>query len=316
MNWRERLARELSGAVLFEEPLAKHTTYKIGGPAEVYARPSTLEGVRKLLQIATEAAVPVFVIGEGSNLLVSDAGVRGVVLDLQDAAGQLVIRGEEVEVGAGLPLQQMVETTARAGLAGLENLAGIPGTVGGAVVMNAGAFGTEFFDLVSDIDVMTSNGEVQTIQREQLDVGYRRGYVPADGVILAARLRLRQGKREVLEKRVREILARREAKQPLEYPSCGSVFKRPPGDYAGRLIEACGCKGLRIGNAQVSEKHANFIINLGGATAEDVLAVIREVRRRVADRFGVLLEPEVRFVGFDQPVAALLEVEGVGEGEK
>ncbi|NOZ55736.1 MAG: FAD-binding protein, partial [Calditrichaeota bacterium] len=192
MNWRERLARELSGAVLFEEPLARHTTYKIGGPAEVYARPSTLEDVRKLLRIATEASVPVFVIGEGSNLLVSDAGVRGVVLDLRDAAGQLVIRDEEVEVGAGLPLQQVVETTARAGLAGLENLAGIPGTVGGAVVMNAGAFGTEFFDLVSDIDVMTSAGEVHTIRREQLDVGYRRGYVPADGVILAARLRLRQ----------------------------------------------------------------------------------------------------------------------------
>ncbi len=315
MNWRERLAQELDGTVLFEESLARHTTYRIGGPAEVYARPRTLEDVHKSLRIAAEAAVPVFVIGEGSNLLVSDAGVRGVVLDLREAAGQLVIRGEEVEVGAGLPLNQLIEGAARAGLAGLENLAGIPGTVGGAVVMNAGAFGTEFFDRVLDIGVLTAEGDICAVRREEVDVGYRKGYVPSNGVIVSTRLRLEKGERETLEDRIAEILARRAAKQPLEYPSCGSVFKRPPGDYAGRLIESCGCKGLRVGRAQVSEKHANFIVNLGGATAEDVLAVIREVRRRVADRFGVLLEPEVRFVGFERPVEALLDVGCVGEDE-
>ena len=316
MSWRDELARELAGAVLFKEPLARHTSYRIGGPAEAYVRPRDLEGVRRVLRIAVQAAVPVFVIGEGSNLLVSDRGVPGIVLNLREAAGGLRIRDEVVEVGAGLPLQEVVEATARAGLAGLENLAGIPGTVGGAVVMNAGAFGTEFFDLAFDIDVLTAEGEILTVPRSQMDVGYRRGYVPVSGVILAARLRLARGDRRKLEVRIREILERRAAKQPLEYPSCGSVFKRPPGDYAGRLIEASGCKGLRIGAAQVSEKHANFIVNLGGATAEDVLAVIREVRRRVAEQFGVVLEPEVRFVGFDRPVAELLDVATTGEGER
>ncbi len=306
LDWSDAILARLGSAAKRDEPLSEHTVYRIGGPATVYAAPDSLEDVRWLVQFCRSAGVSLFVIGGGANLLVSDRGYRGVVLSLRRCCGRIEIRGTEIRAGAGAELQALVETACGAGLAGLESLAGIPGTVGGAAVMNAGAFGTEFFDLAIDIDVLTPEGDVRTLPRERIDYGYRRGLDPQGGVIVSARVRLEPGDPQVLRQRAQEIRTRRAEKQPLEYPSCGSVFKRPEGDYAGRLIEACGLKGLRRGGAQVSEKHANFIVNLGGATAEDVLWLIREVRRRVYEQFGVLLEPEVRFVGFGVAAEELL----------
>lgn len=297
--WKDEIKKICRGQVRFDEPLAKYTSYKIGGPADAYAIPAQIEDLQKLVLFTEEREITRFIIGLGSNILVSDRGVRGVVIDLRKCSGEIKRQGNQVWVGAGRKLWDFLDYLRDEGLEGFQNLVGIPGTVGGAIKMNAGAFGVELFDRVLFVDILEPTGEISHLKKQDIDFGYRRGLVPGKRVFLGTWVELDPGDTSEIARQMQETLARRESKQPLEYPSAGSVFKRPPGDYAGRLIEEAGCKGLRVGRAQVSEKHAGFIINLGGAVADDVRKLMDIVQERVLNQFGVQLEPEIEMIGFN-----------------
>jgi len=299
-QWRGELTKGLRGRILFEEPLAPHTSFRIGGPADVYAYPADLEDLQRVVRFSEEEDIPRFIIGRGSNILISDKGFRGIVIDLQDAWSFIRVENCTVTVGGGAGLTDLLENLRDHELSGLENLIGIPGTVGGALRMNAGAFGVEIFDRLLTIEVMEPTGEVVRLRKDQINYGYRRGITPGRRVLLSATLELQPGNRREMLERMKTILESRESKQPLDYPSAGSVFKRPKGYYGGQLIEEAGCKGLRVGDAMVSYKHAGFIINLGHATADDVRRLVELVQQHVYAKFGVLLEPEIEFVGFEQ----------------
>ncbi len=297
----DMVRRMIGGEVLIGEPLARHVTLRVGGPADVLAFPRDEEEAIGLLRLAREQGVPVHVLGNGSNVFAPDEGVRGLVLNLTRGTDWVRFRGAEVEVGAGHPLPRLVQEAARRGLSGLEALGGVPGSVGGALYMNGGAAGQSIGDVTDEVRAATLAGQRIVLSRDEMEFGYRSSRLQAgDLVVLSARLRLRPGRREDVEAALREFSRRRRLTQPLELPNAGSIFKNPPGDYAGRLIEAAGCKGLRRGDAQVSPRHANFIVNLGNATARDVLCLMAEVRRRVRARSGVALEPEVRLLGVPQ----------------
>lgn len=299
ISWKDEIRKICRGNVLFNEPLSKYTTFEIGGPAEAYIIPADLEDLRNIIQFSEKKELSRFIIGSGSNILVSDQGIQGLVIDLRTCLKDIKRQGNQVWVGTGHKLMDFLDYLRNESLAGFENLIGIPGTVGGAIKMNAGAFGVELFDRVISVDILKPSGEIVHLKKERIDYGYRRGVVPGNRVFLGIWVELQPGNKEEIERQMEETLTRRESKQPLEYPSAGSVFKRPAGDYAGRLIEESGCKGLRVGNAQVSEKHAGFIINLGGATAEDVRKLMDLVQERVLHQFGVQLEPEIEMVGFN-----------------
>ncbi len=280
------------------EPLAGHTTLRIGGPADLYVLPAGEEDVAAAVRAARLLGMPLTVLGRGSNILVPDEGVRGMVLDPVAATTWLRFQGSRVEVGAGYPLPGLVRAAVERGLGGLEDLGGIPGSVGGALCMNAGAGGQTIGDVTVWVDAVGTGGERYRLFAEQLGFGYRYSrLLEGDGVVLAAGLELRPAAREALQARLRAGEERRRRTQPLHLPNAGSVFKNPPGDHAGRLLDAAGCKGLRVGGAQISPRHANFIVNLGNATAADVLALMAEAYRRVRDAFGVRLEPEIRLLG-------------------
>lgn len=297
--WKYEIEKICRGEVRFDEPLAKHTSYQIGGPADVYVIPDKIEDLQKVVLFTEELDIARFIIGLGSNVLVSDQGIRGVVIDLRRCSSKIRQEKNRVWVGAGRKLWDFLDYLRGNGLEGLQNLVGIPGTVGGAIKMNAGAFGMELFDRVLSVDILEPTGEITHVTKEDIDFGYRRGIVPGKRVFLGTTVELSVGNKNDIAEQMKDILARRESKQPLQYPSAGSVFKRPPGDYAGRLIEESGCKGLRVGHAQVSEKHAGFIINLGGATAEEVRKLMEIVQERVLNRSGVQLEPEIEMIGFN-----------------
>jgi UDP-N-acetylmuramate dehydrogenase len=297
----ERLAADLAacadGEVAFDKPLAPFTTYRIGGPTAVWVAPGSEAGLQCVLQAVHAAGVPLFVLGRGSNLLVSDCGWPGVTLHIGDNLSGVRVNGNEAEALAGTLLMELVRTTIDRGLGGLELLSGIPGGVGGALRMNAGAFGREIEAVTAEVRGFTVDGSAFAAARAELSFGYRRA-PELDGVVIAsARLRFQPDSPAVLRARADEILTLRALKQPLEHPSCGSVFKRPPGYYAGALIESCGLKGERVGGAEVSRTHAGFILNVGAATAQDVYRLIRRIEERVHERFGVRLEREVRLVG-------------------
>ncbi len=283
-------------------PLKPFTSYRIGGPADYYAAPSTLEDLLELLQWAKHESLPVFILGGGSNVLISDRGFRGLVIHLKDFLTDLVeVKGEgEWTVGAGVRLTPWVRRTAHEGFQGVENLIGIPGTVGGALKMNAGAFGGEISEPLISVDVLDARFHLDTLKKREVNFDYRKAPELEDKIILKARFKLQPGDAQALLMKLREILHRRRRRQPLEAPSCGSVFKRPEGDYAGRLIEAAGLKGTTCGGAQVSMKHANFIVNRAGASAADVLELIKRVKRAVKDAFGVELQREIVLVGFSE----------------
>ncbi len=301
MNVR-RLADRLAECGLCvspQEPMAAHTTFQIGGNADLFVPlddPAQLAALRRLCR---EEDVPAFLIGRGSNLLVSDSGVRGVVARLQGEFQELErLPDNRIRCGAGVTLAALCRFAAEQGLSGLEFAYGIPGTVGGAVYMNAGAYGGEMADVVLQAEHVTPGGATERCDAAELAFSYRASrYQQTQDWITFALLQLRPGDRAQIEARMREQTERRRAKQPLEYPSAGSVFRRPPGYFAGTLIESCGLKGLRVGGAEVSVKHAGFIINRGGATCADVLTLIERVRRTVLRRTGVELEPEIRTVG-------------------
>ncbi len=288
-------------SVLYDEPLVRHTTWRIGGPADVLIIPGTLTEVKAALASARRHELPVFVLGRGSNLLVKDGGIRGVVLKLGDDFAAVETSELSLTALAGRTIVSAAHIAIRRGLSGLEFATGIPGTVGGAVTMNAGAHGGEIRDVLAKATVIDRAGEVLEVLPQDLAFAYRHSGIGEKGlVVVTATFALTAGDRVKMQERVRAWSRRRIVSQPLSLPSCGSVFRNPPGDFSARLIEAAGLKGQRIGNAMISDLHANFIVNLGQAQAADVMALMRLAQTAVWERFGVKLEPEVRVVGEDE----------------
>ena len=296
-----RHAPAVRGTLRHGEPMARHTSWRVGGRAEHYFEPADLDDVIAYLR-ALPADEPILWVGLGSNLLVRDGGVRGSVIVTNGVLSEIApVTATEIRVGAGCACAKVARYCANAGLSGAEFLVGIPGTMGGALAMNAGAFGGETWRLVQHVDTIDRRGVVTRRTPEEYRVGYRSVQGPAGEWFVAAQLRLQPGDPEQGRALIKDMLARRTDLQPTGLPSCGSVFRNPPGDYAGRLIEASGLKGARIGGAEVSRKHANFITHDGSASAADIEALILQVRDTVARMQGVRLEPEVRIVGV--PVA-------------
>jgi UDP-N-acetylmuramate dehydrogenase len=296
---RDEIAARLRGAgaeVVVDAPLAGRTWWGVGGAADLLVTASRAEVVARALEIAAEAALPVTPLGNASNLLISDDGVRGVVLVLAGELADAARDGDLLHVGGGADLVRLLRQADRAGWPGLGPLAGVPGTMGGAVVMNAGTHLGEVADILVDVDVALPGGARATLPASALALRYRSSTLPNGAVVLGATVRC-AGDVEEGRQKIREHLAYRAATQPTHQRSCGSTFRNPPGTSAGRLIEACGLKGFTIGAAQVSPKHANFVVNLGGATAAELRAVVEHVRRVVAEREGVVLTPEVHLAG-------------------
>ncbi len=296
---RTQLTAYLSGTgcrVREQEPLAAHTTFRIGGAAEYFVTAETDAQAAAVLRLCREQNMPLLVMGNGSNLLVSDSGVPGVVLRF--APGEIVIDGTRVTASAGVQLAKLCTAVRDTGLTGLEFAFGIPGTVGGGVYMNAGAYGGQLSDVIRSVTALTPDGEIAELSAEELTLGYRHSVFMENGyVILTVTMELQPGDPAVIRTAMEDYLSRRRDKQPLEYPSAGSFFKRPKGYFAGALIEQCGLKGFTVGGAQISEKHAGFVINIGGATCADVMALSAAVQERVKECFGVQLEQEVQLVG-------------------
>lgn len=294
-----KLQALLQQPVLLNEPLSAHTWYRIGGPADAYCFPVNTEELKAVIEWCHQQSYPYVVIGKGTNILISDQGLRMVVIDLSKGFSEVRFTKDIIEAGAGVQVPKLVMEAEKQGLGGLEYFAGIPGSVGGALKMNAGCLGRSFYDVVESITVC-DHGVIRNIERA--DIEYRYRHVPLfddpEMIALSAVLRLSPADRTEMEKARKESLEKRKNSQPINYPSCGSVFKNPPGDYAGRLIEACGLKGYRHGGAVVSDLHANFILNAGQATANDVLQVMKTVRQEVLKKFNVRLYPEVRLYGF------------------
>ena len=284
--------------VRISEPMNRHTTFRIGGPADYFLLPSTAEEVKKILEICKKKELPYFILGNGSNLLVSDEGYRGVIIQLYRNYGGITVEGTNIRAGAGALLSQIASAAKNASLTGFEFAGGIPGTLGGAVVMNAGAYGGEMKDVLKEVTVMTEQGEIMTIPAEKLEMGYRTSLVKKAGyLVLEAVISLKAGDVEEIKAIMKDLTEKRVSKQPLEYPSAGSTFKRPEGYFAGKLIMDAGLRGYQVGGAQVSEKHCGFVINKGNATAADVCGLMKDVQKKVQEQFGVTLEPEVKFLG-------------------
>ena len=287
-----------SDNVKLQEPMKKHTTFRIGGPADYYLCPHSTKELQAVLQICRQEELPFFILGNGSNLLVSDQGYRGAVIQLWKNMSDVEREGTRICAQAGALLSKIAAAAFEDGLTGMEFAAGIPGTLGGAVVMNAGAYGGEMKDILKEVRVMDQEGTILTLSAEELELGYRTSIVKKKGyIVLSADLELAPGNREEIKAKMEDLKERRVSKQPLELPSAGSTFKRPEGYFAGKLIMDAGLRGFTVGGAQVSEKHCGFVVNKGDATAEDVVTLIREVQRQVKDCFGVELETEVKFLG-------------------
>ena len=296
---KQKFCREFgSDRVLLEEPMKRHTTFRIGGPAEVFVMPGNLEEVQRILEICRTEDLPYFILGNGSNLLVGDGGFRGVVLQIFKKMNDVRVEGERVTAQAGVLLSKVASAAYNASLTGLEFAAGIPGTLGGAVRMNAGAYGGEMKQVLESAVVLTQEGELLTIPVEELGLAYRTSVVEKkDYVVVEATLRLKKGDQAAIREVMDDLKQRRVTKQPLEFGSAGSTFKRPKGYFAGKLIEDAGLRGFRIGDAQVSEKHCGFVINRGNATAAQVCELMQEVVKKVKETSGVTLEPEVKRIG-------------------
>lgn len=283
--------------ILQNEPMQKHTTFRIGGGADVFVSPA-IEQTAPILALAKEYEVPVTIIGNGSNLLVGDKGIRGLVLSFGKEAEGIFVEGNRMRVSAGTMLSKTANEAANRSLTGLEFAAGIPGTLGGAIVMNAGAYGGEMKDVVVSAKVLSPEGEVLELSKEELDLSYRHSCIPEKGyIVLEATLELQPGQETTIRETMTDFKNRRVEKQPLEYPSAGSTFKRPEGYFAGKLIQDSDLRGYTVGGAQVSEKHCGFVINKGDATAADVLQLINDVKKIVYDKFQVEMEPEVKMIG-------------------
>lgn len=280
-----------------QEPMSRHITFRVGGPADYYVRPGR-EQIEPVAALCREFEIPWMVKGNGSNLLVGDKGVRGLVMELGKMTEHITVEGTVVRAEAGAMLSAVALQAARQELTGMEFASGIPGSIGGAVVMNAGAYGGEMKQILRKVTVLTPEGQEKELSLAELDLGYRHSCIPENRyIVLEAELELQKGNGEAIRQQMAELKEQRFAKQPLEYPSAGSTFKRPEGYFAGKLIQDAGLRGYQVGGAQVSEKHCGFVINRGQATAGDIRQLIRDVQDRVEARTGVRLEPEVRFTG-------------------
>ncbi len=284
-----------------DEPMRLHISWKVGGPADYFIVPEQLEQISAVARLCKKYGYPLTVIGNGTNLLVREGGLRGVVMKIGSTFKYITREGTRVRVGAGTPLPHLTGTTVGWGLAGLETAGGIPGTVGGALIMNAGAFGAYIGDLVKEVtvvDITGRAGEIKLLTRDDCSFSYRKSSLSREGAIVEVLLQLRKGDPFFLEKKAQGFLTERLRRHP-QQPSAGSVFRNFPGLPAGKLIEIAGGKGLQVGKAQVSRQHANFIVNLGGATAEDILVLMEKVQRLVKEKFNLELQPEVRVIGED-----------------
>lgn len=299
----QKLYRKLTAAlseerVRLSEPMKKHTTFRIGGEADYFVMPRTKEEVKQTVAVCREEQAPYSIVGNGSNLLVSDAGYRGVVIQIFKEMSRVEAEGTRIRAQAGASLAKIAGIALEAGLCGFEFAAGIPGTLGGACVMNAGAYGGEMKDVLVNVTVLDEEGRIITIDKEHLELGYRTSVIAKKGyVVLEAELELQEGNREEIRALMDELKDKRTSKQPLEYPSAGSTFKRPEGYFAGKLIQDAGLRGFRVGDAMVSEKHCGFVINAGEASAAEVDSLMKQVSERVQAQFGVTLEPEVKRLG-------------------
>lgn len=282
---------------LENEPMSRHTTFRVGGPAEMMFFPASAQELVQALSLAREAGVETHVVGNGSNLLVRDGGVKGLTIVLGEHFSQVRVEGTRLHAQAGVLLSRAAAVAQEAGLAGLEFASGIPGTLGGGCAMNAGAYGGQMSDVLVSAEVLL-DGEVKTLSLEEMQMGYRTTRpLREGGIVLSATFQLHEDDKEEIHERMRDLNARRRDKQPLNMPSAGSTFKRPEGHFAGSLIEGCGLKGCTIGGAQVSQKHAGFVVNTGSATAQDILDLIAHIQRVVKQETGVDLEPEVKMMG-------------------
>jgi len=283
--------------LLRDEPMSRHTTFRVGGPADIMVVPACAEQLVRALELAKECGVPAMVMGNGSNMLVRDGGIRGLVIVIGERFARITTEENDLIAEAGASMARVAGAAQAAGLSGLEFAAGIPGTLGGGCAMNAGAYGGQLSDVLVSADVLL-NGEIRTLSLQEMEMGYRSTRpLREGGIVVSARFRLKPDNCEEILARIKELNARRRDKQPLNFPSAGSTFKRPEGHFAGALIEQSGLKGVSVGGAQVSEKHAGIIINTGDATAADVLGLMEKVQETVMRNFGVRLEPEVRIVG-------------------
>ncbi len=287
--------------ICLQEPMAGHTTFRIGGPADCFLQPESEEQLFQVQRYLSKVGIPFFVLGNGSNLLVSDGGYRGVIIQIGRKMSRIEVEGCIIKAQAGAPLAQVAKTAMEHGLTGLEFASGIPGTVGGGVVMNAGAYDGELSRVVVRVNTVNSEGESMELDNEAMEFGYRTSAVKNSSLTVTEVIfGLEKGDREQIRAKMDDFAARRREKQPLEYPSAGSTFKRPEGYFAGKLIMEAGLRGYQCGGARVSDKHCGFVINTGGATAEDVRDVIHEVQEQVKDKFHVTLETEVIFLGWEK----------------
>ena len=287
-----------SGNVVSDEPMKKHTTFRIGGNADIFVRPESKEQIAEILRMCRSQDVPYFILGNGSNLLVGDRGFRGAVINIMDNMNDIKVDGGIIKVQAGAMLVKVSRAARDNSLTGLEFASGIPGTIGGAIYMNAGAYGGEMKDVVIQVTAMDADGEIYTFGADELEFSYRHSVIQQrDLIVLDVTMKLEAGDQKSIDDRMSELAVARRTKQPLEYPSAGSTFKRPEGYFAGKLIMDAGLRGYRVGDAQVSEKHCGFVVNRGNATADDVIKLIDDVKAKVSEEYDVVLEPEVRMIG-------------------
>ena len=281
-----------------DELMKSHTTFRVGGPAAYFVTPQTADEVAKVIEACTQENVSYYIVGNGSNLLVSDKGYEGVIIQIYKQMNQIEVEGTQIRAQAGALLSMVAKRALDAELTGFEFAAGIPGTLGGACVMNAGAYGGEMKDVLQSVTVLTDKGEVKVLAKEELELGYRTSVIAKKGyIVLEAVIELQKGEKEAIQAVMDELKEKRITKQPLEYPSAGSTFKRPEGYFAGKLIQDAGLRGFHVGGAQVSEKHCGFVINKDQATASDVMNLMNQVSDKVYEAFGVRLEPEVKRLG-------------------
>lgn len=285
-------------SIVLNEPMSRHTTFRVGGEAACFVKVLSSKELSKLILFLRETEHEFLLLGNGSNLLVSDSGYEGVVLKLEGEFEEIRTDGLKIIAGAGVSLAKAAKTAMEAGLTGMEFASGIPGTLGGAIVMNAGAYDGEMKQIVKEVTVMDADGNILTLDNDTMEFGYRTSAIKnRPFIVLSAALLLQEGEREAIREKTDDFAARRKEKQPLEYASAGSTFKRPEGYFAGKLIMDAGLRGYSIGGAKISEKHCGFIINTGNATAQDISELIEEVQEKVKEQFGVMLEPEVIRIG-------------------
>lgn len=296
----QKLLENIAGKdnVKVDEPMKDHTSFKIGGPADFLVTPCSVSSLCEVIKLCNNENLPIFIMGNGTNLLVSDKGIRGVVVKIYENLNECIVKEDCIEAYGGILLSKLSDIALENELTGFEFASGIPGTLGGAVAMNAGAYGGEMKDVVIETEYIDKEGNIKTIRGDEHQFGYRTSFIQKQsGIAIKSVLKLKKGDKSAIKALIDDLTSRRCEKQPLEMPSAGSVFKRPEGYFAGKLIEDCGLRGYSIGGAQVSDKHCGFIVNKGDATSKDILDLIRHIQKTVKDKFNVELQTEVRIVG-------------------